>query len=677
MMRPPDSYSGCCTGNQVHTGREPPPSDPDPKIVPERGLGAKLTPESHRVFARSMSQARTSAPAGYWRGMPAQMYASMSPVLSHPQCCHWAPGYGPPVLPSYRGMAGSTPVTGTGGASAIAAAATAAAAGAAAVSAGMPFGVSTGRGGDRADARSVQPPTREALYQQEMYYRSAQMLGITAQQASGVGREIDWHSWASGEASNGTDNSPCGNAQSHSDYRYPGFYVPYFFQTPVPWSLGPNSRMQQPTRMYASSFNNSAIPDVFQKNQCSLREKDPDRDMLQQFSTTSVRASDLTKSVHDETADPQRTENLGTSGHDEQHFCSENDESKPSLPWNGVQSVSDGNLSLVSTETLSNSKQTVLLPMAACGFHLGSHGTGNQTPHESSACWERMSRTSSGASARAMPSDAASQNGLDRASSGDDETAALSGMEQRPQTCNDQPWTGVCATGKSNDPARLVDTGAYQLNCIDDASIAPALGASPYSTAAVASAMFRTTPLVTRDQHGIWHSSEIANKGFAPNCFPCATLPLGWASMTQLGTVECFPNSFAIPDRNNGSKSSEPSPRTATGCISSELCSATRDCSLGGFIPIYPHSGKQLSQTGSGWEKERYRRERVQRFLEKRRHRVAHPGVIRYDVRKRLADARPRIRGRFARPDMMAPDRTSTSSKNTVQAQRHSSTDEV
>jgi len=60
------------------------------------------------------------------------------------------------------------------------------------------------------------------------------------------------------------------------------------------------------------------------------------------------------------------------------------------------------------------------------------------------------------------------------------------------------------------------------------------------------------------------------------------------------------------------------------------------------------------SPTWSATERERYRLERVQRFLEKRRRRVAHPGLIRYDVRKRLADARPRVRGRFARPETVA-----------------------
>eukprot|EP00166_Cyanidium_caldarium_P001948 ctg_2041.g588 len=48
---------------------------------------------------------------------------------------------------------------------------------------------------------------------------------------------------------------------------------------------------------------------------------------------------------------------------------------------------------------------------------------------------------------------------------------------------------------------------------------------------------------------------------------------------------------------------------------------------------------------------EAYRRSRVERYLHRRRQRLLHPRTsIRYKVRKRLADSRPRIRGRFARP---------------------------
>ena len=47
---------------------------------------------------------------------------------------------------------------------------------------------------------------------------------------------------------------------------------------------------------------------------------------------------------------------------------------------------------------------------------------------------------------------------------------------------------------------------------------------------------------------------------------------------------------------------------------------------------------------------EAYRRSRVERYLHRRRQRLLHPRTsIRYKVRKRLADSRPRIRGRFAR----------------------------
>jgi|UniRef100_K3WIG0 hypothetical protein len=42
------------------------------------------------------------------------------------------------------------------------------------------------------------------------------------------------------------------------------------------------------------------------------------------------------------------------------------------------------------------------------------------------------------------------------------------------------------------------------------------------------------------------------------------------------------------------------------------------------------------------------RRERIQRFLEKRKERVFHKR-IKYDCRKRLANACPRIKGRFVR----------------------------
>mmetsp|Transcript_45617 Transcript_45617/g.74361 ORF Transcript_45617/g.74361 Transcript_45617/m.74361 type:complete len:223 (-) Transcript_45617:878-1546(-) len=52
---------------------------------------------------------------------------------------------------------------------------------------------------------------------------------------------------------------------------------------------------------------------------------------------------------------------------------------------------------------------------------------------------------------------------------------------------------------------------------------------------------------------------------------------------------------------------------------------------------------------------EEVRKERVRRYLFKRNKRRFGPKKIRYEVRKTLADQRPRVKGRFAKPNETAP----------------------
>lgn len=74
------------------------------------------------------------------------------------------------------------------------------------------------------------------------------------------------------------------------------------------------------------------------------------------------------------------------------------------------------------------------------------------------------------------------------------------------------------------------------------------------------------------------------------------------------------------------------------------------------FAPLYPPVPMSVVKSSNplGTSVTKYtpaeRKEAVRRFKEKKKRRRSQVGVVRYQVRKRLADTRPRFRGRFYRP---------------------------
>jgi hypothetical protein len=650
MKQPPDG----CVEDHIENRDQLKHEQVSPSQVTKDGTGCRLETEltagSQRALSSSAAQTRVSAPYGYVHGIMPHAYVTMCPFVAHPQGFRWTVGYGAPVLASYQGVTGPVPFTGPGGVhgASAAAAAAAMAAGAAAVANGtIPTSASIGRNADRSEFRWIQPPTREALYQQELYYHSAQMLGIAAPPGPGVEREGYWHSWASGEASSGIDSSFQAYPVPPMDHRYPGFYTPYVLQKSAAWPPGPNARRQPLIHTYGRTFDRDNMPNTNPSDPCSRRKVDSGHENRLHSSIPSRRHSSGQEAAGRGTQTASSMENSNLSEQTERNLPKANGRKQPDASSTDSQRAAETSLSLVSSELPPN--QTRQPSTAADAMATSWLGSSGQHCYEISTHWEQMSRSSSGASAQAMPSDAASQNGLDRASSGDDETPLHPNPEQRLQALSHRATIAAGLFTNLDDLARSgLNAPSQAPDRLDRFPTSNTPGSLPYAHSGTKLSTTQLTAAASRDQTNSYFSKQDATEhALMSDRFPRTATAPSWENDTQPQMLDGVPSWLVVTDLDR-QQFCDPGTRWPP----SEPSNLQQLSPHRPPAPISPSSTESMHhRSWNNWERERYRRQRVQRFLEKRRHRVTQPGLIRYDVRKRLADARPRVRGRFARPE--------------------------
>lgn len=598
-------------------------------------------PETRQHYSALTTYPQVTPAAACWGRVAAPGYAGAGSMQAQSNSYPWTSSYRPLMLHGYHFPIGPLPHSGPRGAGATSVTAFGVPASARAPQApASGFHGSLQHAVDRWDPVPVQPPTREALYQQELFYQSAQLFGMTPRHITGTEHTRGW---------------PVAVNAEFYKAAHPG-------QIPVPHNI-PSSAEACCARPHDGALNClhalAAISSQAATSLCGVGMARPN--------TCAQQSERATASCPAERAQ-NRMENpqccnvpadcsmpMHTSSNEGIPACLEHRPRPEFYPGKtdgtrpGHVQVSEGNMSMVSLDASSHTNQSMSLPTALSSrFRTGYQGPWMQTVPETNAHWERMSRDSSGTSARAMPSDAASQTGLDRSSSGDDDAASLAGGEHLQRMSGDNPWTAASASPTAGDAAersilhRNVGLAGGGAASSDPTADFYRDGASSQATGHVAGLPSNAAgPVEAPDRRfQVPHTS-----------FPAGAIR--WVQTLPALQLDQSSNGVLLGGRFVASENTDHGMDRIPLTIEHPRCAITDHADRVAAVGAAPDTAAK-SPTWSATERERYRLERVQRFLEKRRRRVAHPGLIRYDVRKRLADARPRVRGRFARPETVA-----------------------